>query len=68
MSCPLNDRELHVVKLLAEGKRQKQIAHELDTSTSDVCNAVAAIRDKMKLRWEDPCAIVAKAIREKWIA
>ena len=66
--CPLNERELLVVRLLAEGKRQKQIAHELDTHHTGVFNLLAAIRDKMGFRWQSPCAIVAHAVREKWIA
>ncbi len=34
--CPLSARELDVLKKLAEGKVYKQIAHELDLSTSTV--------------------------------
>jgi putative nucleotidyltransferase with HDIG domain len=34
--CPLSGRELEVLKRLAEGKVYKQIAHELDLSTSTV--------------------------------
>jgi putative nucleotidyltransferase with HDIG domain len=34
--CPLSDRELEVLKRLGEGKVYKQIAHELDLSTSTV--------------------------------
>jgi putative nucleotidyltransferase with HDIG domain len=34
--CPLSARELEVLKRLAEGKVYKQIAHELDLSTSTV--------------------------------
>jgi putative nucleotidyltransferase with HDIG domain len=34
--CPLSSREMEVLKRLAEGKVYKQIAHELDLSTSTV--------------------------------
>ena len=34
--CPLSSREVEVLKRLAEGKVYKQIAHELDLSTSTV--------------------------------
>jgi putative nucleotidyltransferase with HDIG domain len=34
--CPLSSRELEVLKRLGEGKVYKQIAHELDLSTSTV--------------------------------
>ena len=34
--CPLSNRELEVLKKLAEGKVYKQIAHELELSTSTV--------------------------------
>ncbi|HEX3318035.1 MAG TPA: HDOD domain-containing protein [Solirubrobacteraceae bacterium] len=34
--CPLSQRELEVLKRLGEGKVYKQIAHELDLSTSTV--------------------------------
>src|SRR3954462_5647355 len=34
--CPLSTREVEVLKRLAEGKVYKQIAHELDLSTSTV--------------------------------
>jgi putative nucleotidyltransferase with HDIG domain len=34
--CPLSDREVGVLQLLAEGKVYKQIAHELAVSTSTV--------------------------------
>ncbi len=34
--CPLSNRELDVLKKLAEGKVYKQIAHELELSTSTV--------------------------------
>ena len=34
--CPLSERELEVLKRLAEGKVYKQIAHELQLSTSTV--------------------------------
>jgi DNA-binding NarL/FixJ family response regulator len=34
--CPLSARELEVLKRLAEGKVYKQIAHELELSTSTV--------------------------------
>jgi putative nucleotidyltransferase with HDIG domain len=34
--CPLSTREMEVLKRLAEGKVYKQIAHELDLSTSTV--------------------------------
>jgi putative nucleotidyltransferase with HDIG domain len=34
--CPLSNREVEVVKRLAEGKVYKQIAHELELSTSTV--------------------------------
>ena len=34
--CPLSNREVDVLKKLAEGKVYKQIAHELDLSTSTV--------------------------------
>lgn len=35
-ACPLSSRELDVLRRLAEGKVYKQIAHELDLSTSTV--------------------------------
>jgi putative nucleotidyltransferase with HDIG domain len=35
-ACPLSPRELEVLKRLAEGKVYKQIAHDLDLSTSTV--------------------------------
>lgn len=66
--CPLNDRELQIVKLLAEGKRQKQIAHEIGTTITGLFNSLVAIREKMGTQWQSPCAIVAIALREKWIA
>jgi putative nucleotidyltransferase with HDIG domain len=34
--CPLSERELDVLRLLADGKVYKQIAHELDLSASTV--------------------------------
>ena len=34
--CPLSSREVEVLKRLAEGKVYKQIAHELELSTSTV--------------------------------
>jgi putative nucleotidyltransferase with HDIG domain len=34
--CPLSDRELDVLRLLAEGKVYKQIAHDLELSASTV--------------------------------
>jgi DNA-binding NarL/FixJ family response regulator len=34
--CPLSSREIEVLKRLAEGKVYKQIAHELELSTSTV--------------------------------
>jgi DNA-binding NarL/FixJ family response regulator len=34
--CPLSQRELEVLKRLGEGKVYKQIAHELELSTSTV--------------------------------
>jgi DNA-binding NarL/FixJ family response regulator len=34
--CPLSTREVEVLKRLAEGKVYKQIAHELELSTSTV--------------------------------
>jgi DNA-binding NarL/FixJ family response regulator len=34
--CPLTRRELQLLKLLAEGKVYKQIAHELELSVSTV--------------------------------
>jgi DNA-binding NarL/FixJ family response regulator len=34
--CPLSNREVEVLKRLAEGKVYKQIAHELELSTSTV--------------------------------
>lgn len=46
---PLTDREVEVIKLIADGKNTKEIASQLFLTTGTVRNYVSAILDKLKV-------------------
>jgi DNA-binding NarL/FixJ family response regulator len=61
-SCHLTSRELMVVRLMAEGLRQKQIAGELFVSTRTVGHDLASIYEKLGINsW---AAAITYAVRK----
>ncbi len=63
--CPLSSREVEVLKRLAEGKVYKQIAHELDLSTSTVRTHLHNVY--AKLAAVDRAQAVLIATKRGWI-
>ena len=63
--CPLSSREVEVLKRLAEGKVYKQIAHELDLSTSTVRTHLH--NTYAKLGAVDRAQVVLIATERGWI-
>lgn len=49
-SCDINDRELEVIQLIAEGRSNKEIASILFLSEGTVRNYLSSILDKLNLR------------------
>ncbi|MGC4019418.1 MAG: response regulator transcription factor [Muricomes sp.] len=49
-SCEINDRELEVIQLIAEGRSNKEIASILFLSEGTVRNYLSSILDKLNLR------------------
>lgn len=49
-SCDINDRELEVIQLIAEGRSNKEIASILFLSEGTVRNYLSSILDKLDLR------------------
>lgn len=64
-TCPLNHREIEVVRKLSHGLRAKQIARELLTTEAVVrnCTKIATRVAQAK----NTTGLVAKALREGWI-
>lgn len=63
--CPLSERELHVLRLLAQGKVYKQIAQELELSPSTVRSHLHRIYRRMNVA--DRTQAVLRATELDWI-
>ena len=49
-SCDINDRELEIIRLIADGLSNKEIASALYLSEGTVRNYLSSILDKLELR------------------
>lgn len=61
----LTDRQLQVLKLMSEGRSNKEIAFELDVTAETVKSHVTEILRRLEVR--DRTSAVAKALQEKLI-
>lgn len=65
-NCPLNEKDLQLIRKLSSGMTRQELAKEMRVSSVMVCKWVADIAWKAKIRRKDT-AIVATAIRNGWI-
>jgi ATP/maltotriose-dependent transcriptional regulator MalT len=63
--CPLTDRELQVLSLIAQGKSNKETAVELEISDQTVKNHISHIFGKLTV--SDRTSAVLSAIKQGWI-
>ncbi|MFC4402144.1 response regulator [Gracilibacillus xinjiangensis] len=64
-SNPLTDREIDVMKLMADGKTTKNIAKELFLSNGTVRNYISIILDKLEV--ENRIEAIAKVKEKGWL-
>jgi DNA-binding NarL/FixJ family response regulator len=60
----LTDRERHVLRLLASGQSNSQIARSLDLSLKTVQNYVSRILDKLQVNDRTQAALLARRLRD----
>ncbi len=65
VQCPLTDRELQVLSLIAQGRANKEIAVELEISDQTVKNHISHIFSKLAVN--DRTSAVLWAIGKGWI-
>ena len=65
VAAPLTNREIQILSHIANGSKNKQVAHKLGISEQTIKNHVSAIL--RKLNTNDRAHAVALAIRNQWV-